>query len=146
MIQISIIAIIWAGIFTIWFYQNQHIAKIVNQTLNTTRPIAKTLEAQKQRLKEIQSLLEERSLSLSSLKIFYDQAGSDIYLKSLEYSKDANHHIEIEGIAKTLASAFNYLGHLKQTGMFSQVEIKNTQLKKAKQGDVIFFELVVRTK
>ena len=141
---LAILIVICGTIAAIGVHRNRYLAKRLEEAVKTISPIARNLEARRESLKRIEAVLAKRGEVLNQLKVLYETAGKDIYLTTLEYSIDPP-QMEIRGTAKALPDVLNYLSQLKKTEIFGRAELKNSQRKKAKQGEITYFEISLMT-
>ncbi len=97
------------------------------------------LQAELQRTKAVQELLNSRLTALKVLRGLYVVIPKDIYLNSITSAEDGI--VVITGIAETTSRVYSFVSSLSESKIFDGVKTKSTSAKKDRGKDMVSFEV-----
>lgn len=102
------------------------------------------LEDMSRRTMLIRDYIEGRMVSLDLINELYKKIPRDVYLTSIVMDEEGN--VNIQGISEVASVVFNLGTTLKESDMFTSVDIKSTTAKKDRGKDVSAFEITLKIK
>ena len=123
------------------YFKSMFLNKIEKEYVDTKKKVV-FLEKKKDQTNVLNKFFELRMVSLDVINELYNIAPQEVYLTAINFEENGN--IRINGISDTAAIVFNLGTKLKESELFTNVNIKSTTSRKDHGKDVSAFEIVFK--